>query len=714
MDNPDWAATDDFGDQVLSSEFQQYKESELEEPDTFYERAAIRLGEIRKFPLEDIPLLESKVEGIKKDLRVSRMECDTDEIGSLLFLPIIAASLILLPLSLLMSWPNSLFIWGLPLFWAYWVISYPGFTATVTKIKSADESLRIILYMAMHLDMTPSLEGAIMNASSHTSGPISDDLKKIMWDTETRQYMNVKEGIADYMQLWRDWSRDFVKSFEYLLDSLTRTGDGRERMIKKGQDNIIESTKDKMDNYARQLSSPVKVIQLAGIVLPLMGLIMFPLISVFINQGKTSIGGVTGYMAFGYLFILPAFLYFLVKRLISKRPGAYSHPSLNNVEDLPPKNKLRVTIRGQRYLIPVIPLGLLAAFVVMIPGLLYFADLFSIMLSYETGVNVGSGTVASEQWSEFIEQQYNVENLITNVIQAMTIIWGAALGIIIIFYGRSYKRVKIRKKIERIEDGIEVGMTAMENALSKGMPVERAVYEVVDEFEKIGEEGHPLREFFSHVLNRIEGSGTPFERAIFDPNEGAIQYYPSNMLRNVMKTVVNSEKQGTRRMAKNIRTVNDYIKNQKRVETLIEQLLSDTVGQMKMQARFIAPIITGAAASMSILIVEMLFAISQQLEKIESQIGLGSNTAGGLTEQIGLISQLDSALPPTVMLLIVGIYLLEVSVILAYFTNGIENGFDEINRDVEIGRTMVYGVVIFTLIVFVASMYITPFVSNIA
>lgn len=714
MEEPDWADNDAFGDQVLSSEFQQYQESELEEPDSFYERAAIRLGEIWKFPLGDIPLLNTKIEDIERDMRISRMECDTDEIGALLILPLLAASVLLLPLTLLLGWPNGMLLWGLPLFWIYWVISYPGFQATVTKIKSADESLRIILYMAMHLDMTPSLEGAVTTASSHTDGPISDDLKKIMWDTETRQYMNVKEGIADYMQLWREWSRDFVKSFEYLLDSLTRSGDGRERMIKKGQENIIQSTKDKMDDYARQLSSPVRVIQLAGIVLPLMGLIMFPLISVFLNQGNTSIGGITGYMAFGYLFVLPLFLYFLVKRLISKRPGAYSHPSLNNVEGLPPKNKLQVTIRGTEYLIPLIPLGLLAAFVVMIPGLLYFADLFSIMISYETSVNVGAGSVASEQWSEFIEQQYEVENLITNVIQAMTIIWGAALGIIIIFYGRSYKRMAIRQKIEEIEDGIEVGMTAMENALSKGMPIERAVYEVVDEFEKIGEEGHPLREFFSHVLNRIQGSGTPFKRAIFDPNEGAIQYYPSNMLRNVMKTVSNSQKQGTRRMAKNIRTVNEYIKNQKRVETLIEQLLSDTVGQMKMQARFIAPIITGAAASMSILIVEMLFAISQQLQAIESQIGLGSNAAGGLTDQIGLISQLDSALPPTVMLLIVGIYLIEVSLILAYFTNGIENGFDEINRDIEIGRTMVYGVVIFTVIVFVASMYITPFVGNIA
>lgn len=714
MDEPEWADMDDFGNHVVSSEFKQYQQSELEEPDSFYERAAIRLGKIRKFPLDNIPLLESRMEDMRKHMRISRMECDTDEIGALMIIPILAASLLLLPLSLLISWPNSLFIWGLPAFWVYWVISYPGFRSTVTKIKSADESLRIILYMAMHLDMTPSLEGAVTTASTHTEGPISNDLKKIMWDTQTRQYMNVKEGIADYMQLWREWSREFVKSFEYLLDSLKRTGDGRERMIKKGQETIIQSTKDKMDNYARQLSSPVRVIQLAGIVLPLMGLIMFPLISVFLNQGDTSIGGITGYMAFGYLFILPAFLYFLVKRLISKRPGAYSHPSLNNVENLPPKNKLRINLRGTNYLIPLIPLGILAGFVVMIPGILYFTDLFSIMISYETGINTGGGAIASEQWSAFIEQQYEVENLITNVIQAMTIIWGVALGIIIIFYGRSYKRLAIRRKIEEIEDGIEVGMTAMENALSKGMPVERAVYEVVDEFEKIGEGGHPLREFFSHILNRIEGSGTPFERAIFDPDEGAIQYYPSNMLRNVMKTVVNSQKQGTRRMAKNIRTVNEYIKNQKRVETLIEQLLSDTVGQMKMQARFIAPIITGAAASMSILIVEMLFAISQQLQAIESQIGLGSNASGGLTNQIGLISQLDSALPPTVMLLIVGIYLLEVSVILAYFTNGIENGFDEINRDIEIGRTMVYGVVIFTIIVFVSSMYITPFVGSIA
>ncbi|MDY6778670.1 MAG: hypothetical protein SVU32_08450, partial [Candidatus Nanohaloarchaea archaeon] len=108
-------------------------------------------------------------------------------------------------------------------------------------------------------------------------------------------------------------------------------------------------------------------------------------------------------------------------------------------------------------------------------------------------------------------------------------------------------------------------------------------------------------------------------------------------------------------------------------------------------------------------------AISQQLEKIESQlsVGGGQGAGGAITEQIALVRNIDSAVPPTLMLLIISLYLIEVSLILAYFTNGIENGFDEINRDIAIGRTLIYAVILFTVIVMLASGYITPFVSQI-
>lgn len=701
---------------VFSQEYEEYQRAEDLSLRSRYEHWAHLAGSVRKVHLDEISIIgnmfEGAMEDLEKQMRISRMKVDKGDIGALLLLPIFVMMPILIVLSDLLPSPASVMIWGIPVFWAYWVISYPGFKATVVRIKSADEALRIILYMAMQLQMNPGLEGSLRVASQHTSGPVGRDLGKILWDTETRKYASVKEAISDFMQLWREWSPDFVKSFEFLVDSTTRVGEGRERLIEKGQDNMIESTMSNMKQYARNLSSPVKVLHMAGIMLPLMGIIMFPLISIFLSGENLSVGILTAYIAFGYTVILPMFLFFLVKRLIATRPGAYSPPDIENVRDLPPKNKLPVPLpNDKRILLPLLPTSFIIGFLIMLPGLWYYADLFWHILTLRTElVYTGDGVNMAGEWQEYVEQQYEVENVIRNTILGMTVFWGLAASIFTYTWGRSYPRKKIREEVQMIEDGIETGLVGMENSLAKNMPVEWSAYDVVKEYEKMGQADHPMHDFFGKTLNNLERN-IPFKKAVFGP-EGSIHEFPSSLLHSVMQVIVNSRDKGSSAMAENIRTLNEYIKNQQRVEELIKELLDEVVSQMKIQARFIAPIITATAASMALLIVEMLFVISERLEAIESDLGVDGPGGGaeGISDQIALVEQLDQSLPPTVLLLIVSIYLIEVSVILSYFTNGIQHGFDQVNRDIEVGKTLMYAVPIFSAVTMVAAIYITPFV----
>jgi hypothetical protein len=486
-------------------------------------------------------------------------------------------------------------------------------------------------------------------------------------------------------------------------------------MIEKGQEKIIGDMENQMDEYARDLTSPIRVLNMAGIMLPLMGLIMFPLISVFLGGDKVGVGGISVYMGFVYLIILPLFLYFLVKRLISKRPGAYSHPSLEHVDNLPPKDKVRVSFSGKTYEIPLVPLAFIVGLLVALPGIIYYFNLLNTIVSFETGIELTGGQVQTpDQWKDFINNQYDVDNAVPNVVQAMSLFWGVNAGLVTYFLGRSYGRQKIRRKIEKIEEDIEIGLTELENALSKGMPIERAMYTVTEKFDEIGESDKPLEEFFEKILDNMEQKGFPFERAVFDDNEGAIQNYPSNILRNAMNMLADSSAKGPNIAAENLRRVNDYIKNQKKVEETIRRLLDETVSQMQIQAKFIAPVITGAAGAMALLIVQTLYIIAERLRELQESLMVGQQSnSGGFADQIALIKNLDSALPPTLILLIVSLYLVEVSLILAYFMNGIENGFDEISRDMQISKTLIYSTTVFSLIVIISALVIMPLVPGI-
>lgn len=699
-----------------SRDYQQFKESEVEMPTTTYERLADRFWGYYQINFSSIPLLSQWEDKFEENLEVSRMEIDVEQIGSLLVIPLLLMTPISLMVTATMGGAWALFSWILPAFWTYWVLSYPDFRSTVVRIKSSDEALRVILYMAMQLEMNPNLSQSVRNAAGHTDGYLSQDLAKVMWETETKQkeLQNIRQAISNRINLWRKWSASFVKSLEYLIDSLSRTGKDRKRMIQKGQEKIISDMENKMDQYARNLSSPIRVLNMAGIMLPLMGLIMFPLMSIFLGGNSTGVGALSLYMAIVYLLILPLFLYFLVKRLISKRPGAYSQPSLENVDDVPPTDKVRVTISEKTYSIPLRPLALAVGVIIALPGLIYYFNLLNTIVSYQTIITFtpsGGGVETPAQWKNFIQAQYEISNAIPNVVQGLTLFWGINAGLITYFLGRSYGRKKIRTRIQEIEEDVEVGLTELENALSKDMPIERAVYTVIQKFEEIGEEDKPLRHFFEDMLNNMQQKGFPFERAVFDEDEGAIQQYPSNILRNSMQMLADSSSKGPGIASENLKRVNEYIKNQKKVEETIKRLLDETVSQMEIQAKFIAPIITGMAGAMALVIVQVLFLIAERLRQIQQSLMIGGQqSGGGLADQVALVKNVNSALPPTLILLIVSLYLVEVSVILAYFMNGIENGFDEISRDIHISKTLIYATVVFSVIVLASALLVMPMI----
>jgi len=698
-------------------EYQKFKKSDNDHPVSLYERLTKKFWNIQKVRLSSIPLLKNYKSKFKRHIEVARLDIEADQIGSLFTIPLILMLPFNLLITLFLSTAISVFAWIIPFFWIYWVISYPNLKSTIVRIKSSDEALRVILYMAMQLEMTPNLSKAVRGAASNTSGYLSRDLTEAVWKSETNQkkLQNTRQALSERVDLWREWSPSFVESLQYLIDSISRSGEEKTRIIQKGEDKIISDMKNEMSQYARDLSSPIRVLNMAGIMLPLMGLIMFPLMSIFIGGEEAGVGALGLYMSIVYLFILPSFLFFLVKRLISKRPGAYSSPSLENVDEVPPKDKVRVKYSGDTYSLPLKPLAFSIGFLIAIPGIIYYFNLLNTIISYETAITFtpsGGAVSTPEQWQNFIEAQYTVENAVPNVIKGMSLFWGISAGLTTYFLGRSYSRQKIRERIQRIEEDIQIGLTELDNSLSKGVPLERSIYAVIKKFDEIGASNTPLENFFEDTYYRMQ-EGNPFRNAVFDNNRGTIKNYPSGMLRNSMQMLADSSNRGPSAASQNLRRVNQYISNQKEVEETIKELLDDTVSQMNIQAKFIAPIITGAAGSMALIIVQVLFLIASSLEEIQNSLNVGGSSTGGMTDQIALIKNVDSALPPTLILLIVSLYLIEVSLILAYFKNGISNGFDEISRDIQISRTLIYSVSIFSLIVIISALVVMPSIPGI-
>ncbi|MDI6807232.1 MAG: hypothetical protein QMD14_05525 [Candidatus Aenigmarchaeota archaeon] len=295
------------------------------------------------------------------DIKVS-----SSEVFSLAIFSFLLSLFIFLPLSFL-DFPSTLILLIFPPFILYNVLSYPHFYSEVLRIRAGNESVSVVLYMVTYLSFTPVYESAIAYTASRCHGPLGNDLKRVMWNVLSGKYPTMKQALAAYSKKWTLWNEEFVETLSTLqLVEITPSEEGRNEILKVATERMMTGNYKKMEEYADSLRTPVTLLMFFGIMLPLMGLVMFPLISIFLTGLVNPL-----YVGIGYIIILPFFLWWFLHRLISKRPGVYSHSE--KLEEVAVKRYIEI----KKLKLPILPLGILLGFLIMMPGLLYYVELFS-------------------------------------------------------------------------------------------------------------------------------------------------------------------------------------------------------------------------------------------------------------------------------------------------------------------------------------------------
>lgn len=594
----------------------------------------------------------------------------------------------------------KIFLSFFPLIIGYLVFTYPSYLATVTKIRAADETVKVILYIVIYLRFNPQLEGAISFAAKHCSGPIGDDLKEILWGLEGGVYRSVREAISVKMEKWLVWDKEYVESLN-LLESLTRMGseERRKATLDKTLSYILESTYEKMKNYSRELKTPMTLIHMLGVTLPLLGLVMLPMISIFLHDQVNP-----AYFAFGYIVVLPLILFWYLKRSISKRPGAFAFPDISHHPDLPPLGKYVLVFDNKKYFLPVLMTAIIVGFFISIPGLTHFGNIITTYLTLKENPVTFEG-----EWKQYLSAMYDPDVLFTLTVYGLTVIWGIGAGLAIFFLGMSYQRLKIRNEIKMIEDEFQVALFKLSDILSSGIPIESALEEAAEKYRQSKLENSPMYSFFLVLIRNMRRLGMTLERAIFDKDYGVILRYPSVLVKDIMRIIVSSSQKSSLILSMATKTISAFLQRTKNVEALLRDLLEDISSSIKLQANFIAPVICAIVATMATFIIELLQMISEFLADVEQTFNLGGTFVHSSTLQfgdmLGLV-RIEEVMPPTIFQLIVGIYMIEVVIILSYFLNGIRNGFDVTSRNVLIGKGLLTSLAFYSILLII-SLFLT-------
>ena len=545
-----------------------------------------------------------------------------------------------------------------------------------------------IFYVVTFMRHTSNLEMALEFAAEHLSPPLSFDLKKVLWDVETEKYESVKESLDMYLETWRKWNMEFIESFHLIESSLYEPSESRRlTLLDKSLDVILTETYEKMLHYAHNLSSPITMLHMLGVILPILGLVILPLVVNFI-------GGVQWYhLATLYNVLLPIGVYFMGKSILAKRPTGYGDTDIS--EENPELKKYKnmiINVLGLEIKINPIVLSVFVGIVLLLVGL-------SPLIMHWTGVadfGFGEEDMSTPCGLKYCMMGYRASKATAGemigpfglgasiVSLGITLAFGLSIGLY--FKLRSKNVIKIRNQAKKLEDEFASALFQLGNRLGDGLPAEIAFGRVAEIMQDT-----VSGNFFNVVSNNIRKLGMSVEQAIFNPKTGALIYFPSKIIESSMKMLIQSIKKGPKVAAQALVNISRYIKEIHKVNERLKDLMAEIISSMKSQIKFMAPVIAG-------IVIGITSMITNILGKLGSQLTQYAQEGSANVAQSSILNLFGDGIPTYYFQIVVGIYIVQIIYILSVLSNGIENGADKLAERYSLGNNMVRSVLLYCFV----------------
>lgn len=644
-------------DRSFSREYREYKEKARRESPSLYVKACKFIGGFFKVsPDEDTRKnLKNAIRLLDWDIEPG--ECVSLSIVSTVILLVFTLFFLFLPVQMILKLASFI----VPVGSLYYLMFYPTFKAKEKIIKSSEDLIFSVLYMIVYTHSSPNLEGAVKFAALNLSGPISEDLKKVIWDVDVGNFASLESSLEHYTKRWEPYNRDYLQAIQLIRSGInTVSSERRKKVLHEASDTILDGTKEKMKHYSQSLKMPVMILNGLGIMLPILGMIALPIGSIFMGSSIKPI-----YLIAIYNFLIPGSVYAIMKKVMSQRPPT---TSIQPLEEgiLPPKGKYTIGSGEGRIEIPVILPAILIFLLMGYWGISYYATL----------PELSSGT-----------------SLIKTA-RSLLLVLGVAFSAGFYYFIGYKQRLKKQIRIQEMESEFSEALFELGHKIAEGNPVEIALDSSAKSMSELEVSG-----FFKKIAQNIKNAGMTFGDAIFNKQYGAIIYYPSKLIKTVMRAVTEASKKGTEITSKTMITISRYLQNLHLTQEEINDLMEETTSTMKFVGYILAPVIAGVAVSMAQIMSKALSILSDKFEGLEN-VGAGAGgefSTGGMGMLKGIIN-IQAAIPPDVLQMIVGFYIVEMMIIIGLFYSRIQQGENETREKVTIGKLLIIGTTVYSLV----------------
>ena len=674
-----------------SSNYEQFKRENIPRTMSLYEKASNFTGKVLNIAPD-----KKSAEDLQK--RISLAHLNITPTGVVSFAILSMAVFIILG-GVIWLFTKSLIFFGIAALVGLFVLTalmkVPEFFSNGWRLKASNQMVQCIFYMAAFMRHTSNLELAVRFAADRLSAPLSVDLKKVLWDIETDKYKTIKDSLDNYLEAWEEWNSEFIESLHLLEGSLYESSeDKRLSMIDKGLNLMLEETYEKMLRYAHELKGPITMLYMLGLVLPILGLVILPLLASFVTAEVPPLTVAMG-IAGVYNVLIPALLLYLTKVTLSNRPTGYG--DMDIADQVPALKKYRsivIKLGSKDILISPLMISLLVGgallFIGAVPWMYQFFVDEVTLLDPAKIINQPSKLIFDFKLLDYRSGQisgvvgpYGMGATMLSFLVTL----GAGVGIGTYYLLRSQNVFKIRERVKKLESEFASSLFHLGNRIGDGVPVEAAIGKVAVRMKRMAS-----GEFFKLVSNNITKLGMDIEKAIFDKKSGAINYFPSPIIESSMKILMESSKKGPKSASSALINVSEYIKDIERVNERLQDLMADIISDLKQQVGILAPAIAAIVVGITSMIISILGSLGQQIEKITERNSAEQSAMEGFLEVFG------QGIPAYHFQIIIGIYIVQIIYIMTLLINGIESGSDKLSERYLLGTNLMRGTIVYTVI----------------
>jgi Flp pilus assembly protein TadB len=524
----------------------------------------------------------------------------------------------------------------------YFLLTYPHYYKFVFRTKASSETMLAVVYLVIALRIYKSLDKAVAFAAKNLTGPLGRDFKEALWEVYSGKRTSLVEVFDELSRKWRVENEEFSQALSMIKTSITSVEP--EKDLEDALNLVLTSTVTRMESYAREMKTPITLVNMFGILLPLLGLVVFPILFLMLPEiGKPEI------MAFLYNVVLFLIVYLLLRQNLSLRPYSFHQPEVI---------KKMAGWRKRSFLIS------------------FFVGIVLIAFS--------SYLLFSEKILVFNEKQFLLSLFLIASLFTPFILYHSLLYI---------KNSEKNKTILEIEAELPTALRNVSIILKTGKPIESSISEIIPKIKEM-----KIKNFFEKIISNIK-IGLSFFPAIFDEKFGAIKDYPSRMLHAMMSLIIEIGERGSIYLSHALDVMSTYLTDAKEVSEKTKDVLEEVSYDVKIQSLVLAPLTAGIVVGLTILTLAIFFYLGGSLQSLEGYLkGMGSfkDIASGGIFGIFNFTKLISA---SYFQLIVGIYLLEITWLMSYFYGELTCGDDEVSKSKIFMMNLLIALVLYIAIV---------------